>query len=92
MSVRQLCLAQTTSCDVSDISSPRPESALGLGPWHTLLFLPDPHSLPSQVSISGPLCTVGQVVQCTSDTGCKNRRGGNLAGVRQALCPRAGWV
>lgn len=42
MSVRQLCLAQTTSCEVSDISSPRPEFALGLVPWYILLFLSDP--------------------------------------------------
>lgn len=49
VSVRQLCLAQTTSFEVSDISSLRPESALGLGPWDTLLFLPDPYSSPSQM-------------------------------------------
>lgn len=35
-SVRKLCLAQTTSFEVSAFSSPKPES--GLGPWHTLFF------------------------------------------------------
>lgn len=35
-SVRKLCLAQTTSFEVSAFSSPEPES--GMGPWDALFF------------------------------------------------------
>lgn len=63
-SVRKLCLAQTTSFEVSGFSSHRPESAWGLVPWDTFLFLPDPlRSTCSDVQyqdccvLSGRLCT-----------------------------------
>lgn len=39
-SVRKLCLAQTTSFEVSAFSSPKPES--GVGPRDALSFLPNP--------------------------------------------------
>lgn len=67
-SVRKLCLAQTTSFEVSAFSSPKPESGLGMArvPGIPCSFLSN--LLWSTCSRSELLCTVAQVVHCIAMT------------------------
>lgn len=63
--MRKLCLAQTTSFEVSGFSSPRSASAWGLDPWDTLLCLLDPlWSTLSDVHYQGCCVLLGRL--CTA--------------------------